>query len=95
MLGLAAMSAGAQEAAARRDARDRGRRASAAFFEEVFQRSLNDSPIFKAQLGIKDADYGKWNNFSDAEAQRQDALQQAGHRAPAFGIQGTTASLTR
>jgi uncharacterized protein (DUF885 family) len=45
-----------------------------AFFEEVFQRNLKDSPIFQAQLGIKGPDYGKWNDFSDEEAQRQDML---------------------
>jgi uncharacterized protein (DUF885 family) len=45
-----------------------------AFFEEVFQRNLKDSPIFQAQLGMKGPDYGKWNDFSDAEAQRQDKL---------------------
>ncbi len=43
----------------------------AAFFEEVFQRNLKDSPIFQAQLGMKGPDYGKWDDFSDAEAQRQ------------------------
>jgi uncharacterized protein (DUF885 family) len=46
----------------------------AAFFEEVFQRNLKDSPIFQAQLGIKGPDYGKWNDFSDAEANRQNEL---------------------
>jgi len=46
----------------------------AAFFEEVFQRNLKDSPIFQSQLGMKGPDYGKWNDFSDQEAQRQDAL---------------------
>ncbi len=46
----------------------------AAFFEEVFQRSVKDSPIFQAYLGMKGPDYGKWNDFSDEEAQRQDAL---------------------
>ena len=45
-----------------------------AFFEEVFQRNLKDSPIFQAQLGMKGPDYGKWNDFSDEEAQRQDKL---------------------
>jgi uncharacterized protein (DUF885 family) len=46
----------------------------AAFFAEVFQRNLKDSPIFQSQLGMKGTDYGKWNDFSDREAQRQDAL---------------------
>ena len=40
----------------------------------MFQRSLKDSPIFQAQLGMKGPDYGKWNDFSDEEAQRQDEL---------------------
>ncbi len=43
----------------------------AAFFEEIFQRNLKNSPLFQAQLGMKGPDYGKWDNFSDAEAQRQ------------------------
>ena len=46
----------------------------AAFFEEVFQRGLKDSPIFQSQLGMKGPDYGKWNDFSDEEARRQDQL---------------------
>ncbi len=47
-----------------------------AFFEEVFQRNLKDSPIFQSQLGMKGPDYGKWNDFSDAEANRQNELTQ-------------------
>src|SRR5262245_47936356 len=43
----------------------------AAFFEEIFQRNLKRSPIFQAQLGMKGPDYGKWDDFSDAEATRQ------------------------
>ncbi|HUG03631.1 MAG TPA: DUF885 domain-containing protein [Steroidobacteraceae bacterium] len=46
----------------------------AAFFEEVFQRNLKDSPIFQSQLGMKGPDYGKWGDFSDAEANRQNEL---------------------
>lgn len=70
---LAAMPAMTQEAAtvavpATEDAR------LAAFFEAVFQRSVKDSPIYQAYLGIKGPDYGKWNDLSDAEAQRQDKL---------------------
>ncbi|MCA8896600.1 MAG: DUF885 family protein, partial [Amphiplicatus sp.] len=42
-----------------------------AFFEEVFQRNLKDSPLFQSQLGMKGPDYGKWDDFSDAEAVRQ------------------------
>ncbi|OFW99840.1 MAG: hypothetical protein A3E78_07280 [Alphaproteobacteria bacterium RIFCSPHIGHO2_12_FULL_63_12] len=43
----------------------------AAFFEEIFQRNLKNSPLFQAQLGMKGPDYGKWDDFSDEEAQRQ------------------------
>ena len=46
----------------------------AAFFEEVFQRNLKDSPIFQSQLGIKGPDYGQWGDLSDAEAIRQNDL---------------------
>ena len=46
----------------------------AAFFDEVFQRNLKDSPLLQAQLGMKGPDYGKWNDFSDAEAIRQNDL---------------------
>jgi len=45
-----------------------------AFFEEVFQRNLKDSPVFQAQLGMKGPDYGKWGDFSDQEANRQNEL---------------------
>ncbi|MGH8204939.1 MAG: DUF885 domain-containing protein, partial [Steroidobacteraceae bacterium] len=70
---LAALSAGAQQAApAARPATEDERLAE--YFEEVFQRGLKDSPILQAYLGMKGPDYGKWNDFSDEEAQRQDAL---------------------
>jgi uncharacterized protein (DUF885 family) len=46
----------------------------AAFFDEVWQRNVKDSPILQAQLGMKGPDYGKWNDFSDAEAIRQNEL---------------------
>jgi uncharacterized protein (DUF885 family) len=72
MMGLAATAAGAQQAAATQPATEDAR--IAAFFEEVFQRNLKDSPVFQSQLGMKGPDYGKWNDFSDQEAQRQDAL---------------------
>ncbi|MGB5131265.1 MAG: DUF885 family protein, partial [Steroidobacteraceae bacterium] len=45
-----------------------------AFFEEVFQRNLKDSPTFQSQLGIKGPDYGKWGDLSDTEATRQNEL---------------------
>ncbi|MGH8676588.1 MAG: DUF885 family protein, partial [Burkholderiales bacterium] len=45
-----------------------------AFFEEIFQRNLKDSPTFQSQLGMKGPDYGKWGDFSNAEAIRQNDL---------------------
>jgi uncharacterized protein (DUF885 family) len=45
-----------------------------AFFDEVFQRNLKDSPTFQSQLGIKGPDYGKWGDQSDAEVTRQNEL---------------------
>jgi uncharacterized protein (DUF885 family) len=45
-----------------------------AFFEEVFQRNLKDSPLLQSQLGMKGPDYGKWDDFSDAEAIRRSQL---------------------
>ncbi len=45
-----------------------------AFFDEVFQRNLKDSPTFQSQLGIKGPDYGKWGDLSNAEATRQNDL---------------------
>jgi uncharacterized protein (DUF885 family) len=72
VLAFAGMAAGAQDTAAAKPQTEDER--LAAFFEEVFQRGLKDSPIFQAYLGIKGPDYGRWNDFSDEEAQRQDAL---------------------
>ena len=72
-LGLAAAAAGAQEASAAAPAGTEDERL-AAFFEEVFQRGLEDSPIFQSYLGMKGPDYGKWDDFTDAERQRQDGL---------------------
>lgn len=45
-----------------------------AFFEEVFQRNVKDSPTLQSQLGMKGPDYGKWGDFSDAERIRQNEL---------------------
>ena len=69
---LAGAAALAQEAPATAPATEDAR--LAAFFEESFQRGLMDSPIFQSQLGMKGASYGKWDDFSDDEAQRQNAL---------------------
>jgi uncharacterized protein (DUF885 family) len=40
----------------------------AAFFDEVDKAELALSPVGKAYRGIKDADYGKWDEFTDAAA---------------------------
>jgi len=37
----------------------------AAFFESYDKAELALSPLFKAYRGIKDADYGKWDEFTD------------------------------
>jgi len=39
-----------------------------AFFEKTWNNQLNSYPEFKTSLGIKDEDYGKWNDRSDAHA---------------------------
>jgi uncharacterized protein (DUF885 family) len=49
-----------------------------AFFEEVDAEQLTRSPLGKSFRGIKDADYGRWGDFSDAaEARDQDAAVSA------------------
>ncbi len=40
----------------------------AAFFEEIFERNVAQSPQFQAQLGRKTEDYGKWDDESEAWA---------------------------
>ncbi|MCI5043101.1 MAG: DUF885 domain-containing protein [Aquisalinus sp.] len=49
----------------------------AAFFNETFERDIANSPMFQAQLGRKTEDYGKWDDFSEAEKQRQVEQAQA------------------
>jgi len=44
----------------------------AAFFEEVFDRRVSQNPEFQAILGIRTADYGRWNDYSDEFAQTED-----------------------
>jgi uncharacterized protein (DUF885 family) len=41
----------------------------AAFFDEVFERDVSESPMFQAYLGRKTEDYGRWDDFSDADQQ--------------------------
>ncbi len=73
LTGLIAAPGLAQEAAAAGKPATEDARL-AAFFEDVFQRNLKDSPIFQAQLGMKGPDYGKWGDLSDTEANRQNEL---------------------
>ncbi|MEM9494446.1 MAG: DUF885 domain-containing protein [Pseudomonadota bacterium] len=49
----------------------------AAFFEELFQRDLANSPILQGQIGMKTERYGEWDDFSDAEAVRQNERTKA------------------
>jgi uncharacterized protein (DUF885 family) len=49
----------------------------AAFFEGIFQRDLQLSPLLQTELGIKTQDYGKWDDVSDAEAVRRNERVQA------------------
>lgn len=71
-LSLFSAAAGAQEAATAAEAQAQTEdERLAAFFEEIFQRNLANSPIFQAQLGMKTERYGEWDDFSDAETVRQ------------------------
>ena len=65
-----AMQEAAAETAAEAEAQTEDERLSA-FFNELFQRNLANSPLFQTQLGIKGERYGEWDDFSDAEAVRQ------------------------
>ena len=47
-----------------------------AFFEEVFDRDLERSPMSQTYLGIK-TDYGKWDDISDARQDEDIALVRA------------------
>jgi len=42
----------------------------AAFFDELFERDVSQSPMFQAYLGRKTEDYGRWDDLSDEHAQR-------------------------
>jgi len=46
----------------------------AAFYQDYDKAELALSPLSKAYRGIKDADYGRWDEFTDAAAQRSRAL---------------------
>lgn len=47
------------------------------FFEEYDAKQLALSPLNKSYRGIRDADYGKWDDVSDAGARARIELQQA------------------
>lgn len=47
------------------------------FFAEYDTEQLEQSPLSKSFRGIKDADYAKWDDFSDAAAQRAEATNLA------------------
>jgi uncharacterized protein (DUF885 family) len=49
----------------------------AAFFEEIFERDVSQSPEFQAYLGIKTEDYGRWDDYSDAYAQTENQQAEA------------------
>lgn len=42
-----------------------------AFFDEIFERDVSQSPEFQAYLGIKTEDYGRWDDYSDQYAQNE------------------------
>jgi len=42
-----------------------------AFFDEIFERDVSQSPEFQAYLGIKTEDYGRWDDHSDQYAQAE------------------------
>jgi len=49
------------------------------WFQEKFEQSLSRSPMLKTYLGIKDADYGKWDDPSPAFAQKEHAIMLANY----------------
>ena len=51
------------------------------FFAAYDADQLAHSPLTKAQRGIRDGDYGKWDDFSDAEEVRQHDVDQAALKA--------------
>jgi uncharacterized protein (DUF885 family) len=48
-----------------------------AFFEEIFERDVSQSPEFQAELGRKTEDYGSWDDHSDAHAIELNAQAEA------------------
>ncbi|WP_306253028.1 DUF885 family protein [Parvularcula sp. IMCC14364] len=64
-------SAGAETSSATLEGETDENARLAIFFEETFERDVENSPMFQAQLGRKTEDYGKWDDFSEAEERRQ------------------------
>jgi uncharacterized protein (DUF885 family) len=48
----------------------------ATFFEELFERDVNQSPEYQAYLGRKTEDYGRWDDYSEAHAETQNQQTQ-------------------
>ncbi|MDZ4730052.1 MAG: DUF885 domain-containing protein [Xanthomonadales bacterium] len=48
-----------------------------AFFDELFERDVSQSPEFQAELGRKTEDYGRWDDHSDAHAIELNAQTEA------------------
>lgn len=46
-----------------------------AFLDEVFERSVDESPILQSRLGRRTAHLGKWNDFSDTYADTRNQKQ--------------------
>lgn len=69
-----------------------------AFFDEVFERNVSQSPEFQAQLGLKTEDYGRWDDHSDAHAielnEQVEADLQRLHSEFDFDALGESASLS-
>jgi uncharacterized protein (DUF885 family) len=70
ILGAPAYAEGAADATVETAAQTEDEQLSA-FFQKIFERNIANSPIFQAQLGMKTERYGEWDDFSDAEAIRQ------------------------
>ena len=71
--GTGAQDDAADGAPASEDSADPNARADA-FFERVFEESLDLSPMYKTYLGIRDGDYGRWNDLSEEQAEAELAM---------------------
>ena len=48
----------------------------ATFFEDIFERDVNQSPEYQANLGRKTEDYGRWDDYSEEYADTQNQQTQ-------------------